>query len=115
MTMQDDARRAVHAFFREEVGHFGPYMVSYLNAERASKHVSFQLEHEASGWILRLNPSLICWNDAKKIAQDILVFRVLRSDYGIPTPPPFNWTTTYTMLGPLGLAALRASITTVAP
>lgn len=115
MTMRDDARRAVHAFFHEETGQFGPYTVGYLNAQRANYYVSLQLEHEESGWILRLNPSLICWNDAKRIAQDILVFRVLRSDYGIPMPPPFNGTTTYTMLGPLGLAALRASLTTVAP
>lgn len=102
MSIEDDAHRAVRAFFLGETGEFGPYTV----------HLDHWLTLRYDGlWLLgQLESGEVIWFSPFRGRKPMdLAFNAAEQVTGLTLSVESN---SGFLLGPLGLAALRASLTT---
>ncbi len=102
MSIEDDARRAVRAFFLGQTGEFGPYTV---------QHDKWVVLRYDGSWLLgQLSDGDVVWfspfRDRMRMKE---VFDAAEQITGLPLSVSNG---SEFLLGPLGLAAFRAYLTT---
>lgn len=106
MSIEDDARRAVRAFFAKQQHKSRHFYTK-------TSHHGFELGTQEGGWSMRwVNDKIEMWVESY-VQDDYHLHAALRDLYQIEIPVyRAGYGHRAELLGPLGLAALRASLTT---
>lgn len=112
MSIEDDARNAVFALLRGDTdGKYGDFYIRDAEFAHTANYVALRYPKPHSGWALRVIAGEVEWwpaFDAWEGHSDVV--RAFEQITGIELRCSGRRSAAYTALGPLGLAALRASL-----